>query len=735
MIGQSIRRVDAVGKVTGETPYPGDINMDGQLRMKIRFTDRVHARITAIDTRPAEVYPGVVAVFTAQDVPVNEYGLIMPDQPVLCGPGSSKPGADIVRCISDQVALVVADSEEAAAAAVKLIRITYEDLPIVADVFAARADGAPQLHPHAPHNELIHYRIRHGDMDAGWAQADVIIEGEYHTSHQEHAYLQPEAGLGYLDEQGRVTVIVAGQWVHEDREQIAHALALPEDRVRVIYPAIGGAFGGREDMSVQIVLALAAVKLQRPVKIIWSREESIIGHHKRHPMTIRAKWGATRDGKLVAAEAEILADAGAYAYTSTKVLGNAHLMVSGPYAIPNVKVDSYAIYTNNVPGGAFRGFGGPQAAFAAENQMNKLAEALGIDPVELRAKNVLTDGVPMAVGTPLPPGVTLDKVLAEGAVLSGYWQQVDQRWQSAPISQPTNPAKRRGVGMALGFKNVGFSFGAPEQNWATVEIHGTSEIERVVVHEAGADVGQGAHTAFIQMAAAAVGVPVEKVELIGHDTDSNGNSGSSSASRMTFMAGNAIKGAAEMALQKWHDEERPAIATFQYRPPKTTPYDKETGRSEPNFSYGYMAQFVEVEVDLETGHVEVVRVVSAHDVGKAINPRLIEGQIEGAVVQALGYAVMENLVTKNGRILNPYLSTYLIPTIWDVPQETKSVILEYGDPRGPWGARGMAEMPFITLAPAITAAVHDATGIWMDRIPLTPDFVVTKLREQGLGVI
>jgi len=735
VIGQTVRRLDAVGKVTGETPFPGDINMEGQLWMKIRFADRVHARITAIDTSKAEAHPGVVAVLTAKDVPVNEYGLGIPDQPVLCGPGSAKEGADIVRCISDQVALVVADTEEAAAEAARLIEITYEDLPIVDDPHLAMQEGAPQLHPHAPNNILTHYRIRHGDVEAGWAQADVVVEGEYRTGFQEHAYLQPEAGLGYIDEEGRVTVIVAGQWVHKDRQQIAHALNLPEEQVRVIYPAIGGAFGGREDMSVQIVLALAAMKVGRPVKIIWSREESIIGHHKRHPMTIRARWGATRDGKVVVAEAEIIADAGAYAYTSPKVLGNAHLMVCGPYEIPNAKVDSYAVYTNNVPSGAFRGFGGPQACFAAENQMNRLAEALGMDPVGLRLKNVLRDGSITVVGTPLPPGVTLDRVLAEGAIQSGYWERTEDGWRQRPLQQPADPTRRRGVGVAMGFKNVGFSFGAPEENWATVELYGETEIERVVVREAGADVGQGAHTAFVQMAAEAVGVPVEKVELIGHDTAHTGNSGSSSASRMTFMAGNAIKGAAQLALEKWRNEERPAIATYQYRAPRTTPYDPETGRAEPNFAYGYMAQFVEVEVDVETGQIEVVRVVSAHDVGKAINPQLVEGQIEGAVVQALGYAIMENLVTDQGRILNPYLSTYLIPTVWDIPKEIKPVILEYADPRGPWGARGMAEMPFIPLAPAITAAVHQATGIWFERIPLIPERVVFKLREKGLGVI
>jgi len=730
-IGQSLHRIDAIGKVTGETPYPGDIDMDGQLWMKIRFSDRVHARVKSIDTQHAEAYPGVIAVFTAKDVPVNEYGLGIPDQPVLCGPGSAKVGGDIVRCISDQVAVVVAESEESAAAALPLIEIEYEDLPAVTDLLAAMEDGAPLVHADTPNNILCHYKIRHGDIEAGWQQAEVVVEGEYRTGYQEHAYLQPEAGLGFIDDEGRISILVAGQWVHEDREQVAHALGLPEEQIRIIYPAIGGAFGGREDMSVQIVLALAAWKLQRPVKVIWSREESIIGHHKRHPTIIRAKWGATRDGKVVAAEATVIGDSGAYAYTTPKVMGNAHLMVSGPYEIPNAKIDTYGVYTNNIPSGAFRGFGGPQGCFAAEGQMNRLAEALGMDPVELRLRNVLHDDSITVVGTPLPQGVTLAKVLAEGAAQSEYWTQTEHGWQRRPAPPATDTMRRRGVGVAIGFKNIGFSFGAAEHSFATVELHGGAQIERVVVRQAGADVGQGAHTVFRQMAAEAAGVPVEKVEILGHDTATADNSGSSSASRMTFMAGNAIKGAAEQALAKWHAEERPAIATYKYIPPKTSPYDKETGRSNPNFAYGYMAQIVEVEVDIETGHLTVVRVVSAHDVGKAINPQQIVGQIEGAVVQAQGYAVMENLISREGRILNPYLSTYLIPTVLDIPHEVKSVVLEYADPNGPWGARGMAEMPFITLAPAIAAALHDATGIWFDEIPLIPERVVSLLRQHG----
>jgi CO/xanthine dehydrogenase Mo-binding subunit len=734
-LGHNIKRVDAIGKVTGETQYPGDINLDGQLWMKLRFSDRPHARVLEIDTTSASALLGVVGIFTAKDVPQNEYGLVLKDQPVLCGPGSKSavPDADVVRCYADCVAVVVAETEALAAQAAKLIQITYEDLPPVFNPVDAMQTGAPQIHGSYADNILCHFRIRKGDMAAGWQQADVVVEGEYHTGYQEHAYLQPEAGLGYIDDEGRVTVIVAGQWVHEDQEQICHALNLPEDQVRVIYPAIGGAFGGREDMSVQIVLALAVHYLRRPIKIMWSREESILYHHKRHPISIRAKWGATRDGKIVAAEATIIGDAGPYNYTSTKVMGNANLCCTGPYEIPNIHLDTYGVITNNIPTGAFRGFGGPQGAMAAEGQMNKLAQALGIDPVEIRARNVLQEGGILSVGTPLPKGVSIPQVV-EACARESYWTK-NGNWQRQSIEQPRNPALRRGVGFGAGFKNIGFSFGFPEQNWATVELHGKTEIEQVVLRQAGAEVGQGAHTAFMQMAAEAVGVPMEKVRLISHDTAQTNTSGSASASRLTFMAGNAIRGAAEKALELWKNEERPAIGTFQYRPPKTTPYDPETGRSEPNFAYGYVAQAVEVEVDIETGQIHLVQVVSANDVGHAVNPMLVQGQIEGCVVQAQGYAIMENLVSVEGRILNPYLSTYLIPTILDIPTKVKSVILEYPDPIGPWGARGMAEMPYLPLVPAIIAAVHDATGVWIDTIPLTPERVVAALREHGVGVL
>ncbi|MCL4561154.1 MAG: xanthine dehydrogenase family protein molybdopterin-binding subunit [Chloroflexi bacterium] len=739
-VGQSVLRIDARSKVTGEALYPGDFNLPNQAYMKILFARRPHAIIRKIETAKAEAVAGVLAVFTARDVPVNEYGLGIPDQPVLCGPGSKKPDADRVRFIGDQVALVVAETEEIAEKARDLIEVDYEDLPVISDPLDAIKEDALLLHPDLGSNVICHYQIRKGDVEEAFAKADVIIEGEYHTPGQEHAFLQPEAGVSYIDEENRVTVVVAGQWIHEDQDQISHALDLPHEAVRVIYPAIGGAFGGREDMSVQIVLALAALRLHqrgidRPVKIIWSREESIIGHHKRHPYLIRTRWGATREGKVIAAKVDLLADGGAYAYTSTKVLGNATLMCTGPYEIPNVSVGSSVVYTNNIPTGAFRGFGGPQGLFAAESQMNKLAEALSMDPIELRMRNILRDGSLLSVGTPLPGKVTLDQV-TEQCAQAGGWKKTDKGWTKPDglridrARENQNPSVKRGVGFATGYKNVGFSFGAVESCWATIELRGGSEIEEAVLHHAGADVGQGAHTVFVQMAAEALGVPVEKVHLIASDTATSDNSGSASASRMTYMAGNAIRGAAQIALEKWENEERPAVGRFEFHPPATTPFDPQTGFSKPNFAYGYVAEIAEVEVDVETGQVHLLNVICVNDVGKAINPELVKGQVEGAVVQAEGYTILENIVQKDGYCLTPGLSTYLIPTIVDIPEQVETHLLEYADSGGPFGARGMGEMPLLPLAPAITAAVHSAIGVWIDSFPLTPERVLTAIKEK-----
>jgi CO/xanthine dehydrogenase Mo-binding subunit len=753
-IGQSVSRIDAPDKVTGVALYSGDLVRPGMLHMKILFSARAHARVKSIDISAASALPGVLSILTARDVPVNEYGLQKNDQPVLCGPLPGLPEGiqadlqegivrgDIVRCECDQVAAVIAETEAIAEQGRDLIRVEYEDLPAIFDPAEAMKPGAPRIHPEiGDSNICVLDRIRKGDVESAFSRADVIVEGEYRTPFQEHAYLQPEAGIAYLDPEGRITVECAGQWTHADRSGIAHALGLPDEQVRVIYPAIGGAFGGREDLSVQIVLALAVMKLKRPVKIIWSRKESIIGHGKRHPMSLSAKWAATRDGKLLAAETTIIADAGAYMYTTNKVLGNCTITATGPYFIPNVKEDVYGVYTNNIPTAAFRGFGAPQALWMAELQMDKLAEKLGLDPVEFRHRNALRDGDTLNVGTPAPGRVSIVQCIEAARDRFGWPENPPAANQPAiagagKLNSVSKQKKRvvatsaRGRGFACGFKNVGFSFGYQENSWARIELHGKTAIEQVVVWHAGAEVGQGTHTVMAQMAAEVLGVPVGKVTIVTSDSASMGNPGSASASRLTFMAGHAIRGAALEALKKWKIEERPAVAEYTYLAPKTTPFDRETGYATPNLSYAYVAQAVEVEVDLETGFLKILRFVSANDVGQAINPSLVEGQIEGAVVQAVGYAITENFIVRNGHILTDQLSTYLIPTVLDIPETLEPVILEVAEPNGPFGARGLGELPFLPVAPAIAAAVHDATGVWFSEFPLTPERIL-----RGLGRI
>ena len=734
LIGASIARPDALDKVTGSARYPGDLVRPGMLHLKVVFAHRPHARIVAVDTAAALAHPGVVAVLTAADVPQNAFGLIDADQPVLCG--------DVVRFEGDKVALVVAETKAAATEGAKLVAISYEDLPAVTDSRAAMAPDAPIVHERLGSNVLGHVPIRKGDAARALAEADIVLEGEFRTSWQEHAFLQPEAGIAYIDEQGRVVVETAGQWLHEDRRQIAAMLELPADQVVIRYATIGGAFGGREDLSLQHLLALATWKLRRPTAIVWSREESMIAHHKRHPISMRCRWGATEDGKITAVEAEVIADGGAYASTTIEVTKVATLFASGCYEVPNIAVDGYAVYTNNIPSGAFRGFGAPQAQFASEIMVTRLAHALQLDPVELRRRNIYREGSIEPTQHPLPPGVSalpvLERCVVEAQQRFGRsdQQQNVSAAQSPAASPPVAPSHlRRGIGIACGIKNIGYSFGYPEQSTATVELHGGGMIEHAHVRVGAAEVGQGTHLALRQIAAETLGITLDKIVMITDDSSDAPNAGSASASRLTLMAGRAVKDAAAAALVAWEDEERPARATVQYRPPATTSLDPVTTAGRPNYAYGYAAQAVEVEVNMLTGQVQVLQIISVHDVGKAINRQQVEGQIEGCVAQALGYALMEHFQMRDGHVLTPHFSTYLLPTALDMPTAIVPIILELADPNGPYGARGMAEMPLVPLAPAISAAIHDATGVWLTEQPMTPERVLAALKQQSADPI
>lgn len=723
VIGESRTRPDALGKVTGATDYPADRFEPGMLHATVAFAHRPRARVFAIDTAAAESMPGVVAVLTAEQVPFNAFGLIEHDQPVLVGIG------DEVRFTGDKVALVVAESADEAAAAAAALPVTYFDLPPVLDPERAMDPDAPLVHAGRDSNLLIHVPIRKGDVERAFAESDVVLDGTFATSWQEHAYLQPEAGTAWVDASGRLIIETAGQWLHEDRRQIAAMLELDEADVIVRYNAIGGAFGGREDLSIQHVLALASWTLRdrfpgRKVAMQWTREESIVGHHKRHPMRIQTSWAARCDGTITGVRTRIVADGGAYASTSVEVMKCAAVFATGSYEIANIATDGYVAYTNNVPSGAFRGFGAPQAQFAAESMVTRIAHALDLDPAEVRRRNLYREGSVEPTGQPLPAGVSARPVL-EAALAEAEARMPG--WHAEAL--PTHV--RRGYGIASGIKNVGYSFGYPDNATATVELFGRGEVERAIVRVGAADVGQGAHLAMRQIAAGMLGVSPESIQMVTDDSAEAPNAGSASASRLTLLAGGAVHAAARDALERYRgSEDQHVVATATFRPPPTTPLDPVTGAGRPNFCYGYAAQAVVVDVDTVTGNVSVRAVVSAHDVGQAINRQQVEGQVEGCLAQALGYALLENFIVRDAIVLTPHLSTYLLPTALDMPREIVPVILELADPVGPFGARGMAEMPLVPFAPAVAAAIHDAIGIWLSDLPFTPERVLTALVEK-----
>lgn len=736
-VGQNVAKVDVIPKVCGEAVYPQDFNLPGQLYAKIRWSGLPHARLVSLDVSRAEALPGVDRVITAQEVPHNHYGINMPDQLVFVPVGGK------VTSIADRLAMVVADSEATAAHACRLITAAYEPLPIVSDVHQAMQEDAVLIHPERGDSNIFeHIKIRKGDVAAGFSEADVIVEGRYETPCQEHAYMQPDAGIGYIDEEGRVAVVVATQAPHDDLPHIASVLALEPKDVCLIMPGIGGAFGGREDMHVQHLLALAAYLIRKPVKLVYTRQETTTRTGHRHPFSMHYKTGATRDGIITAMEIELIADGGASLSSSVWMLNNAASSSGGPYRIPNASVDAYAVYTNNVMNMAMRGFGALQVAFGYEMQMNKLAEALEMDPVEIRMRNLLEDGDVHLTGYPMPSGVGVKETLRQAALKAG-WQQEGGRWKKPSWPDSYDPEKCIGIGVASCYKNVGFSCGMDDRSHAKVFLwlNEAGQIDTVSVLCGAADLGQGSQTVLAQIAAETLNVSIDKIHVPLFHTSYVPYAGSSSASRQTYVSGNAVMQASQEAIRNWQTAlrnetgERVIAGEYEFHTNSQRPtsyFAPETGMCDPHISYGYASQVALVEVDLLTGHSEVLKLWTSQDCGRMINPDLVQGQVDGAIHMAIGYTLMEEYVQENGRPLKNGFTTYLIPTVLDMPGEVESITIEVADPTGPFGAKGVGEMALLPTPAAIAAAVRDAAGVWVDQLPITAERLWRTMQSREL---
>ena len=739
-IGESVLRHDGPAKVRGDFAYSSDLHVEGMLWGATARSPHPYARILSIDPSEARATAGVRAVLTHDDVPgQNLYGLEIKDQPVLA--------SDVVRYWGEAVALVAADHPEQARRAAEKLRIEYEVLRPITDAELALSPDAPKLHPDG--NVTRQVRIRHGDQAA---HADVVVRGEYEIGMQDQAPLGPESGLAIPDGYGGVDLHIATQWLHVDQEQLANILDLPKEKVRLTMAGIGGAFGAREDLSMQAHACLLALKTGRPVKISYSRPESFVGHVHRHPGRLTYEHGASRDGKLVYVKARIVLDGGAYASSSTAVIANATCFAVGPYECPNATIDGVVVYTNNPPCGAMRGFGSVQNCYAHEAQMDKLAAALGLDPVELRMRNALETGSELITGQlidgPVPVAELLRRVKA--MPLPGP-AGADLTEMPGGVSNTTHgEAVKRGVGYAVGFKNIGYSEGFDDYSTARVRLSVVDGRPRVEVHTAAAEVGQGVVTVQAQIAGTELGV--NDVVVLNADTDV-GSAGSSSASRQTYITGGAVKAASEavckrvleLAQSELHPASRlridndevvgadgkPIVAlatllgdavieeTRVFHPRRTQHLDPETGQAEAHMQFAFAAHRAVVDVDSELGLLKVVELATAQDVGKAINPLAVQGQLEGGAAQGLGLAVMEEIQVKDGVIRNPSFTDYLLPTILDMPP-VRMDILELGDPNSPYGLKGVGEPPTISSGPAIVAAIRAATGRELARVPVRP---------------
>ncbi|MFI7447186.1 molybdopterin cofactor-binding domain-containing protein [Nonomuraea sp. NPDC049714] len=712
-VGVSAPRPDAVLKVTGEFAYASDLWLEGMVWGATLRSPHASAWIRAIDVGPALAIPGVRTVLTHEDVPGEKfYGLDVKDQPVLA--------IDQVRYQGEPVALVAADHPETARRAAAAIVVEYEPRAAVTDPRESR--------------DFVRYQpVRTGDT----FEAEVVVTGEYEVGMQDQAFLGPESGLAVPAEDGGVDLYIATQWLHVDRDQLAPCLGLPPDKVRLTLSGVGGAFGAREDLSMQVHACMLALRLDRPVKISYGREESFFGHVHRHPARMRYEHGATRDGRLVYVKADILLDGGAYCSSSPAVVGNAASLGAGPYEVPNVRVDATGVYTNNPPCGAMRGFGAVQACYAYESQMDRLAEACGLSPVEIRVRNAVSQGSSLITGQVIDSPAPLADMLRDLAdfPLPAPAGQ-DLRALPGGVSQTTHGEQvRRGVGYGVGIKNICFSEGFDDYSTARVRAELVGGEPHVTVHTAAAEVGQGLVTIQAQIARTELGV--ERVTVATADT-SVGSAGSSSASRQSYVTGGAVKAACEAVRERFGgmparealEKLGPIEETREYRHRPTYPMHPDTGQGHSHTQLALCVHRAVVDVDVELGLVKVVELAAVQDVGRILNPQALEGQIHGGSAQGLGLALMEEIQVRDGVVLNPSFTDYLIPTILDMPPMTLK-ILENPDPAAPYGLRGAGEPPTLSSTPAIAAAVRAATGLRLTRVPIRPEDIALVHNGEG----
>jgi aldehyde oxidoreductase len=735
VVGRAVVRKDGPDKVTGRHRFGADRGRPGELQAAAVWSAHPYAELLSLDTSAALAVEGVAAVLTAEDVPgQNAHGVIIPNQPVFVAPGER------VRSISDVLALVLAETEEIARAAAALVKAEYRALEGVFTPHEALAPGAPILHPPRPGDEpsnvMYGTHVEKGDVEAAMGQADVVLEGQYRTPFIEHAYLEPEAGTADVDD-GVVTVYMASQALAFHQRGVAAVLGVPPEQVRLVHVSPGGGFGARNDLSLHPYLALAAYHSQRPVKMVLTRAESLRFHTKRHAMEHTVRIGANRDGRIVALACDILADTGAYSSAGIPVLDQATLFATGPYDIDNVRIKGLAVYTNNVACGAMRGFGIPQSAFAVESLLDELAATMEISPFELRRINGLRVGSTTATGQRLQASVP-------------YLETVDavEEALAAALKELPPPASghKRGVGVASCYKNVGLGLGMPEPTGVGIDLTGEG---RILVRFGGAELGQGADTVLAQMAAQALGVPYTLIDVLGCDTARTPDGGITSASRTTFMSGNAALEAASLFLEKLRAElpgeaaftqeslaslaqRGPITVEHTYHPPPTYSLEATGDEESVKFvSFSYATQAAIADVDEASGEVHVRRIIAAHDVGRTINPHGARGQIEGSCLMGLGYAISEEFILNRGTLATDTLAKVGIPFMHDTPP-VDVLLLEDPEPLGPYGAKGIAEAAAIPTAPAILNALYRATGVRIRQLPATPDRVILQQRSDAI---